>query len=49
MEPGAGGGRQEGKKPVWLKVALLLLVLLPLLSTLCYFVYFWLHGVTIAK
>lgn len=37
------------KKPVWLKVALMLLVLVPLISTLFYFVYFWLHGVSFTK
>jgi hypothetical protein len=37
------------KKVVWVKIALMLVVLVPFISGLIYFVYFWLHGVSIAK
>jgi hypothetical protein len=37
------------KKVIWVKVALILVFLLPFISTLFYFVYFWLHGVTLAR
>ena len=37
------------KKVVWLKIALMLLVLVPFISTLLIFVYRWLHGVSLAR
>jgi hypothetical protein len=37
------------KKAVWLKVGLMLVVLVPFVSCLFYFVYFWIHGVSFTK
>ncbi|HWB60993.1 MAG TPA: hypothetical protein VG733_15970 [Chthoniobacteraceae bacterium] len=37
------------KKVIWVKVLLMLIVLVPFISGLCYFVYYyWYRGVTLA-
>ena len=37
------------KKVIWLKISLMLLVLVPFISCVFYFIYFWLHGVSFTK
>jgi len=37
------------KSPRWFKIGLMLVVLVPFISTAFFFIYFWWHGVSIAK
>jgi hypothetical protein len=37
------------KKNPWIKIGLMLVVLIPFISTAFYFFYFWFHGVTFTK
>jgi len=37
------------KKARWLKIGLMLVVLVPFVSTVFYFFYFWFHGVSFTK